>query len=195
MSNLRPMRTRDIIIEAVTTLPTGSDRYDGRTVDYWPSGAVGTAPCWTLRWRGAANGGSGAWVYIGGVPDRNAGSASGGQTTANVSTWAAMTNGPSLTVPDDGVYWLIANGTIQGPASQHEARVRIVRDGPTTQLSVCAIQIAPASFMGYHGGSQLQHTLTAGWTISLQIATNNTSVNFGNVVSWRLLMQPLEIRP
>lgn len=194
MSNLRPMRARDILIQSVTTLPTGADRYEGRTVDYWPSGVVGTRPMWTLRWREAANGGSGAWVWAGGIPNRVVGSASGGQSTANNSTWAAMTNGPSVPVPKDGVYWLMATGTIQGPASQHEARVRLVRDGPT-ELSVCAIQIAPASFMGFHGGSELQHTLTGGWTVSLQIATNNTSVSFGTIVPWRIVMQPLELHP
>lgn len=88
------------VISAVSTLPTSPT--DGQEIYYQASGDMTTqGVTWHLRYRSAARSGAGAWEYLGGPPLLSG--PAGDITTASTS-YVAMTSGPSLTVPRQGVY-------------------------------------------------------------------------------------------
>lgn len=179
---------------AVIALP-GSP-YEGMEVDYHPGGALSGSPVWRCVWRAALNSGSGAWAFVGGGPLIDVQSSGGNQTTASVSTWAGMTNSPSITVPVTGVYDVTASGWIQGQTSATNALVRIIRStGPTEILRAANHYSADAFEASMQASVPVRASCTGAETVSLQVATDNKSNNFGGGAPWRLSLTPVELRP
>ena len=80
-----------------TSLP--SSPVDGQEI-YYAASATDSV-IWHLRYRSAARSGSGAWEFLGGPPLYSG--PAGDITTASTS-YVALSSGPSLTVPRQGIY-------------------------------------------------------------------------------------------
>lgn len=198
MSTNRPMRARDVLIESVTTLPTGADRYEGREVDYWPSGTAGSGPLWRLVWRGAANSGSGAWECVSGAPlysyvaGRNAWSAPG-----TAYTWTAITGGPSITIPVTGTYDVRygASGQLETNTSRGDERLVVFRD-TTNIASVGASVSAFAQWAYVNWNAEFVSTaMVATNVLTLRRLSSDSSAADWGMYDMVISVTPLELRP
>lgn len=184
---------------AVVSLP-GSP-YEGLEVDYHPTGNLATGPVWRCVWRAAMNGGSGAWVFVGGASLISTQSAVSDHTTANVNTWAALTNTPQITV-SAGVYNISAHGGVQNLGSSIGwGGVRLRLNGSATGPLMASGIYTNVDGLDATVGRDVNQTFASATTITLAVATNNKSMRFGGGVYdsqralFSLVVQPVEIRP
>jgi hypothetical protein len=199
MSTNRPRNSRDLIVPAVTTLPTGSDRYEGREVDYFPSGS-NSSRCWRLVWRSALNSGNGAWSVVSSNDPLNAVQSASG-TVNNSSAITNMPNGPEITVPITGVYIVTAFGSVANANALGlgDLYVRFARD-TTNLIDMAAVSIGISAWqrqtIGQVADGRAQ-TLTAGWVARLRVSFSraDTDIRYGDYIRWNLSLQPLELRP
>lgn len=112
------------------------------------------------------------------------------QTTAAVGTFAAMTNGPSITIGAGTIYEVRHEGSMASQvAALVDGRVAVAKNG-TAQPRLAWMGTA-AQFEGTTPSVGQRLTLATGDVLTLQVATNNTSVVFGGAVLWRLTAIPV----
>jgi hypothetical protein len=174
---------------AVTELPYPSVRYEGQEIDYWPSGTAGTGPLWRLTWRGAANGGSGAWM-VAGAPLIAAVTVTSGTTTS--ATYVTMGSATDVAVPATmvaHVKWTSRVWSTDGGALYVRPAGAGIASGVDDFAAVSNVQ--PASLQQIVHGVMSDVALTAG-TITLYARTNSGTMTWS---SRSLEVHPVEIRP
>lgn len=182
-------------VQRVTTLPNARERYDGLEVEYCPNG-LDDYPVWRLVWRQAANGGSGAWVFIGGRPLVVNQSSAAGHTTASLSTYTDMSNITSIAPGVAGVFDVQASGSMYLPSTTL-AEARVVVTDSTTSVSIAFVSLID-QYESSTGGNAWPARITSASapTFKLRVATNNKQVNFGSGDGlWGLSVIPSELRP
>jgi hypothetical protein len=153
---------------------------------YYQNAAMATAGViWHFRYRNAK------WEFLGGgILAATQASAGGTQSTANVSTVAAMTNTPSLVTPLAGFYRICAAGAILGGAAgPGDARVFVCETGAS--VSRGAQFNWPSTAQGGTVGLDCVNALSAGTTLDLRISTNNVLASFGNPSRWTMSIEPI----
>ena len=168
----------------VTALPASPA--NGDEVYYQPTSDVSYK--WHLRYN-AGSGNAQKWEFLGG--SALAAGPSGSLTTASTLR-VALTNGPTLTVPATGAYfvrWAIT--TSQGAAGVVQASAQPGRG--TTGLSVTPlITLGQAQYDGVRAfAEQGEVALTAGDVVQLLVFVNTaTNVSFSNGY---LSLQPIRV--
>lgn len=175
--------------QVVSALP-GSP-VDGQQIYYLADPANGVV--WHLRYR-SASGSLFKWEYIGGGELLGTGSAGATQSTANVTTYTAMTGSPIVTLPLAGDYDITLAGDIDSQsAGLVEARVALFAFG-SVNLGVFGWLISGTQFEAANAGATRRLvTLPAGEGLSAQVATNNLAAAFGNVMPWTLRVKPVRV--
>lgn len=173
-------------LQTGTSLGTGS--FDGQLAYYAADATNGVI--WTFRWRTAASGNK--WECVGGSAMTATQSASSTQTTANVTTFAALTNGPSITAPLTGDYDCPIVGNIQqNVAALVQGVVSVAVAGTATGAG--AWLAAGTQFESSSVPSVPRISVTQGQAITLRVATNNNSCTFGNLARWQLSLVPVRV--
>jgi hypothetical protein len=120
----------------------------------------------------------------GGIAEQTESSA---QKTTGVETFAAMGNGPKVTVVTAGLYEIAAFGSVQSNnAGPLEARVIIDVNGePAAVIGWFGAQNQGLGY-GSSCGGIVNFKLAAKAVLSLSVSTSNAICTFGNVTHWRL---------
>ena len=176
--------------QALGALPGSGIRYEGYTVDYWPSGTPGSGVCWRCTWRDAANSGSGAWVVVGGGPPIGS-RVDGAQAVTGFSTPVALSGNTVLT-PVPGVYACTAHvgmaiGTAGGIARAGAGRTSSLPDA-NSGFATGSTATVPGS------GRRVVTTTPSELSIELYGWPDN-SAHTATFTRRTLLVHPVELHP
>lgn len=176
-------------VPLVTALP-GSP-IDGQEIYYQNADLAAQGILWHFRY----NAGSASpykWEAVGKQQgSQKLQTAAAVQTTANVTTYAAMTNGPSHTAPLSGEWMQRGEGALQAQAAGVEGRVARRVNGVAG--GIYGWIVAAAAFEANICSFEFSTNLAAGDVITLGVATNNLGLATGSVALWKLWMQPVRV--
>lgn len=177
----------------VTALP--SSPAEGQEVYFQTTAMAAANSIWHLRYRAAVVGAN-KWELLGGsaLYDHNINTSI--QQTANISTYAAMTNTPTVTLPLSGDYLVEMTGSIfWGAITYGEARVGVRKGSDSAPL----FSAWPVQAPSQTGGMQdiylkRRFTFTAGDVLTLMVSTSTAvNRNFGHNDGFRLDVLPVRV--
>jgi hypothetical protein len=164
-----------------------------------PAMEAAGVPPWLLRYRGrnqdgSANASPYKWEPLGQpAPLEGVQSASSSQSTASTGTFAALTNGPSISLPLAGDYDVTIAGSVQANiAGLTDARIAGGLAGVAT--GVFGWFVSNAQFTAANVGAGAKYTgQAAGTAVTIMVATNNNAFTFGGVTPLRLVITPVRV--
>jgi len=145
-------------------------------------------------WRGAANGGLGAWIVAGGGPPITASQSAAGQMGS--TSLVRIPNTPKITVAHSGRYWARADGSFrQANAAISDVLVVVSKNGVSQGLVAWTTQ-GSIWIGGSIGGQTSPIMIAANDEIEVMASASNTAVwDVGAQHRWHLALHPIEFHP